>query len=378
VLDSSGKHDTSAPAAGWFKRLRLRPMRDGGDMLIGDCELTELGAQQLNDGLYKYDSVEIDSVVLNDTGDKVPNVFKSATLTNTPVLRMLPPVLDVAEHVVLAEPVEVALSEIVLADAPDPVAALCDKIDALLSELSDTLKGKAGIPTIRTMMREVRAKAGVHVAAAEDEDDGNPVEPAEAVSHDRSQDAKDGEGQTVTLAEGDAAEKGSDTVDPKIIEVLKLSEDADEAAVEAAIVTLSEERDSATARAEEAEGKLAEAEKVRRATEVEAKLSELVEGGHLAPGKRDELLAMAEESPSAFDTACELLKTAKVIDLTEHGTHEGADTDADPAADVEKRALALAEQRGIEYSEAYAQAMASTPGLADRRFAELTERIANT
>lgn len=47
----------------------------------------------------------------------------------------------------------------------DPVAALCDKVDALLAEMNTQLKGKLGIPAIRTMLREVKAKASAHTLA---------------------------------------------------------------------------------------------------------------------------------------------------------------------------------------------------------------------
>ena len=89
-------------------------------------------------------------------------------------------------------------------------------------------------------------------------------------------------------------------------------------------------------------------------------------------------MALAEKSAEAFEMTVALLKDAKAVDLDEHGTHEGGDGTSDPSADLEKRAVALAEAEKIDYADAYAKVMASDSSLAERRFAELTERIANT
>jgi len=112
MVDSSGQHDTAAPAAAWYKRLHVEPLKDGGEMLFGDAELTDLGASMLNAGHFRYGSVEIGEVVDNRTGETVPNVLRSSTLTNTPVLRLMPAVLDAASHIAASERVSIALSEI--------------------------------------------------------------------------------------------------------------------------------------------------------------------------------------------------------------------------------------------------------------------------
>ena len=364
VLDSSGKHDTSAPAAGWFKKLYTKPMHDGGDMLLGDCELTELGAQQLNEGLYKYDSVEIDSVVLNDSGERVPNVFKSATLTNTPVLRMLPAVLEVGESVALAEAIEVALSEVVLAepkdDEEDPVKCILDDMDALASKLDGALKGKRGMPAVRAFLKEVRAKAAAHSYS---EDDGSPVENNEADSDGGSPDAKADEGQTVTLAEGDAAPKGCDpSMNETIIKALKLTEESDEEAVEAAVVKLVEERDTARTQ-------LADTEKAKRDAEIEATLTALIEGGHVLPGQKDVWIKLAEDAPESFTAMAEERKSVKAIELGEVGqggipSEEPEDANLALAQLSEK----IAEERKLELGEAMSVALAERPDLASRLY----------
>lgn len=364
VLDSSGNHDTSAPAAGWFKRLYVAPTKDGGEMLFGDAELTDLGAAMLNDGLYKYDSIEIGPVVDNATGEKTDNVFRSATLTNTPVLRMLPPVLDAAD-MMLAEPVEIALSEVTLADGSDPVAAAVTKLDEALAAVNEALHGKLGVPAIRTMIRAAIEKASAHTLT---EDDGNPVELSDGSSEPVSQPAKGDEGHDVTLAEGDAAQKGSDPMKSVALK-LNLAEDADEATILAEVEKLAQAKDAA-------ETEAAAVRKEARDAEVERTLSELVNGGHVAPAKKDELQKLADESPAGFAMTVALLRDVKAIDLDEHGTHEGGGEDgADPAADLTRRAVALAEQKGIDLAEAMSIEITNTPGLAEQRLAELAQRI---
>jgi hypothetical protein len=350
VLDSSGRHDTTTPAAGWFKRLHMAPLTNGGDMLFGDCELTSLGAELLNAGAYKYDSVEIDAVTQNDTGKVVPNVFKSATLTNTPVLRMLPPVLEAGDAI------KVALSEVTAAE-PDPVAALCGRIDALLVELSDTMKGKAGVPVMRTMLREVAAKAGVHNLNASEVNDGDPAEPTNADSESDSQAAKDDEGQNVTLAEGDAATKGSDHMKSVALK-LNLAEDADEATIEAAVDKLTQEKTDAV-------DKLAESEKAKHDGEVEAKLEAAVTLCEITPGER---IALAEKDDAVRDSFLEARKGMKAIELGESGSGKSGidDESDDPTAELDKASTKMAEERSIPYGEAMALVLSEDPALAAR------------
>ena len=118
VVDSSGKHDTSAPAAGWVKRLYLAGYEGGGEdglALWADVKWTALGAELLSDERYKYGSVEIGSVVMNDSGETVDNVLRSLTLTNTPVLRLMPGVQDAAAR--RGDPLTLSLAEFVMDDS---------------------------------------------------------------------------------------------------------------------------------------------------------------------------------------------------------------------------------------------------------------------
>lgn len=318
VLDSSGRHDTAEPAAGWYKRLYVAPTKDGGEMLFGDVALTALGAEQLNGGLYRYGSIEIGPVIDNASGAKTDNVFRSATLTNTPVLRMMPPVLDAADVIAASEAVEVALAEI---------------------------------------------------SAVPPADDGDPAAPGSGCSDDRSLQAKADEGPAATLREDDAAMKGSDPM-KTLIAVLKLAEDADEAAVRAAVVKLTDERDAERTRADDAEAKLADLAKAKRDAEVEARLAELIDGGNLLPAERESWAKLAEDAPASFDLLTEQAKARKVVDLDEHGTSgqgKPGDAYADASVELAARAKARAAKDGLSYDTAMSLELAeNSDGIRER------------
>jgi hypothetical protein len=168
-VESDGTHKGVSPAAGWIDRLYMAPFEwkgVSGDALFADWTPNQLGAQIVNDGQFAYDSVDICPHKDPVTGSVTPNVLKATALTNRPVLRMMPGVKEAGDSIKLSEPITLQLSEVSLAEpVEDPIAALCDKVDALLGEMSTQLKGKAGIPAIRTMLREVKAKAAAHTLA---------------------------------------------------------------------------------------------------------------------------------------------------------------------------------------------------------------------
>jgi hypothetical protein len=440
VLDSSGNHDTTAPAAGWFKKLYVAPMKDGKDMLFGDAELTVLGAQMLNDGLYKYDSIEIGAAVDNTTGKTTDTVFRSATLTNTPVLRVLPGILDAADGIAASEPVTIALSEITAADKPavDPVQSILDDMDALAAKADAAMKGKKGMPSFRTMMREARAKLSAHALAESgstndlrdalqdaladaygalvdnlyvedfgpdwliantwDEGEsvyyriaysqdpttgiilGQPVEvtrdttyvpvsdssPAgapPASSTARSAMLKATEGQGKRLAEGDAAQKGSGSMDIKILKVLQLAEGASDEAVQSAVMNLAD-------RMATAETALAETVKAKRDGEVETKLSELIADGHVLPGQKETWLKLAETAPESFDAMAEQVKTVKAIDLGEKGTDKHGDADKAASVQLAEAADKIAAERKVDLATATDLALTENPELKARYAAE--------
>jgi hypothetical protein len=331
VIDSSGVHDARTPASAWVKRLSIEPTADGGELLIAWSQLTDLGAADLANARYRYASVEIGPHVRNDTGERVANVLKGATFTNTPVLRLMPAVLDTPEAIAAAE-IVVALSEISPPEA-DPVATLVDEIDGLLGRLSDALKGKAGIPAIRTMLREVRAKASVH---ALDETDP-PASPQK---------------ETTRMS--------------KLTEFLKLAEDADEPAILAEVKSIAGENASLKT-------SLAERERAERVR----KLGESIAAGHILPAEKEALLSLAEAAPQTFDATLAARQGVKVIDLAERGSGKTPDAEAErkPAAlELAEKAAILAEKEGIGLAEATSKVIAAEPNLGERYLAETMSR----
>ena len=170
VVDSSGRHDTSAPAAGWVKRVYLASYEEGdvaGLALWADVKWTALGAEMLTDEQYKYGSVEIGPVTMNDSGATFDSVLRSLTLTNTPVLRMMPGVEDAAEK--QRSVVTLSLSELTLAGNPetapgaDGAPSEENPIDGLLTEFADwhgrlkgALKGSPGNSAVHTSIKACR------------------------------------------------------------------------------------------------------------------------------------------------------------------------------------------------------------------------------
>lgn len=350
VVDSSGRHDTSTEAAGWIKRLFVASTKDGGEALYADWEPTDLGASLLNEKRYAYNSVEIGDVVDNATGKKTHNVLRSATLTNTPMLRMLPPVLEAGESIA-TEPVSLALSELTAAD-DDPVAALIAKIDGLLAD--DTLKGKAGITAIRTMLREVRAKASAHTLSEP------PVDaPAESFSDSASE---SGVAQPIPHKEKLNMSE--------LTQLLQLSEDADEAQIATSLKLVLDE--NATLKAHAAEGE--KAERVRR---LDAAIASGQDG--VLPAKRDALLALAESDPKTFDATMDALKGVKVIALGEVGSGETTEETeyADASAELaEKTAARMGKDGTTDYGAAMTLVLSEDEDLRERYVAFTTRKEA--
>lgn len=318
VVDSSGRHDTSTPAAGWVKRVYLASYEEGdvtGLALWADVKWTKLGAELLTDERYKYGSVEIGSVVLNDSGETVDNVLRSLTLTNTPVLRLMPDVQNAGEKQRVVT--TLSLSEITLS---------------------------------------------TH------EDDGNPAVPTSGSSGDVSQPAKVGEGHDVTLAEGDAAPKGSDHM-KTVATKLNLAEDATEATILAEVTKLAEHDAAETARANAAEATLAETAKKAATDAFAVKLDEKITGGFIATGERETFVELAEKQSVELAETLIGARTSKVVDLTERGTSgEGEDggTYADASVELAEKAKARAAKDGSTYTAAEKLVLAEDSGLADR------------
>lgn len=448
-------HDPKSPANGWVERLYMAPYEWNGlsgEALYADWTPNERGASAVNGGDYAYDSLEIGAHTDPVSGAKHENVLKAISLTNRPVLRMMPPVAEAGESLRLAEPLELALSEVVAADAEDPAAEVMAKFEEALSFASEKLKGKAGIRDIRTYIRAALSKASAHklsedgstndlreeLSAAlhaalaspmteglyvEDfgpdwvifhvwkagvgDDDatyratfeqtasgitlGQPVEVKRVTTYVTVNDSTPGaspaagstalshaakatEGQGTRLAEGHAAGKGVDPQMKSVIQSLKLSEDADESAVLAAVMRLSEERDSEKSRADAAELRLAEAERDERVRAFEAKLAEATSPDdkqlvHILPGERDTYLALAEIDHDKALAAVEARMKGPGLKLGANGVGSEGDSGAEKRPDIElteRTRARMGEDTSLSYSKAMRLVLSEDADLATR------------
>ncbi len=425
VIDSSGTHNQQAPASAWTKRLEIVKTNDGGELLVAHSQLTDVGADDLNNQRFRYASVEIGPYVRNDTGEKVANVYKGATFTNTPVLRIMPSVLDTPEAIAASE-ICFALSEIEAAD-DDPVLAILDDMDTLASKLDDALKGKKGMPAIRTMLREIRTKANVHKQLADSANDQRRnLESAIEEQIGRGVwvedfNAADGwvvfttygdgvipsitrravytsTGTTITIGaaieveprttyvpvqaptglspmggttgEAIAGSASAEGVGPSI----QPGKEQKQMSELTQLLKLSEGADEPTVLAEVkkvvterdvAVGKLSERDKADRVR----RLDEAITATEVLPREKDRLVKLAETHPDAFDAELADRKGGKQIDTTEHGSGApGKATDVYPNASVElaEKAKARAKKDSIEYSAASRLVLSEEPDLAER------------
>lgn len=398
VVDSSGKHDTSAPAAGWVKKVYLASYEEGdvtGLALWADVQWTTLGAQLLNDGLYQYDSVEIRPVVMNESGDEVPNVLCSFTLTNTPVISIMPGVKNAAEKQRVA--VTLSLSEVTLAEAGSVNDRRDELQDAVLGRFGATHGGSDLYVTdfgpgwviwstwqdgddrywrCEYKTTDQGITLGIPVEVKRDTTyvpvtDSSPTGRESASSTALSQDAKATEGHGAHLAEGVAATKGSDPMKTVAIR-LNLAEDASEALVLAEVVKLAEHDAAETERADAAEVKLAETEKTGAIAAFTIKLDEKIKTENtVAPGQRDYFLGLADRNMVEAELAL-ASHTVKVIDVAERGSGIQGDDKPTKRADVELSELSRARmvKDGIDYPKAMALTLSENPN-------EIRERYQN-
>ena len=157
-IDSSGRHDEGAPAAGWIKALAIKPWQKG-EALFAEVEWTNVGQRLVQDKLYKYLSPVLAPHTIPETGEKVFPVLRSMSLTNIPVLRMMPAIQasereefyeiacselieleqgtveEVPQGVNVKEPVETpAVEPEVVVETPAPVAETEEDVTASVVE----------------------------------------------------------------------------------------------------------------------------------------------------------------------------------------------------------------------------------------------------
>lgn len=418
-VESVGRHDVTSPAAGWFERLYMAPFEWqglAGEALYGDWVPNKRGAQLVNDGEYAYNSVEIATHKDPVTGTETPHVLKAVALTNRPVLRMMPAVAEAAESII-------QLSELTRLTEDDPVTTILDDMDALATKLDEALKGKKGMPAIRTMLREARSKASAHKLAEDSYNElrealesalaagvgehlwiadfsdewaiyeesslGGPFRlwrvayvrdesgitfgvPQEVERHtdyvpkspSLSEPAIDA---TAELLGSGASGPGVGQSPPrkekeqmsKLTEVLKLAEGADESLILAEVTKVTTERDTLAAKLAEGE----KAERVRR-------LDESINGKHILPAERDAYVALAESAPATFEASLTARNAAKpLIDTGEHGSGKAPnEPDPNKNASVELAEKTVARQKAekISYSEAQALVLSEDAALRER------------
>lgn len=391
-------HDPKSPANGWIDRLYMAPYEWqglSGEALYADWTPNELGAALVNDGQFAYDSIDLADYYTDPaTGTKHDNVLKAVSLANRPVLRMMPGVRDAGDALKLAEPRTFQLSEFTAAEpTPDPVTAILDDMDALAAKLDGVLKGKAGMPAMRTMLKEVRTKASAHALAeaGSTNDQREALEqalsdafgamheglyvedfgPDWVVFHTWSAGMAEGHYYRVDYSGttfGQTVEVERDTTYVPVIDSspagapatssAALSEDAkakegkgkrlaegdaaqkgvDPMKTVALKLNLAEDASEEIVLAEvvklsderdAAVAKLAEVEKAKRDAAIEATLTELVDGGHVLPGQKDAWTKLAEDSPESFAVFAVNAKKVKAIQLSEVGTSEGGESSTD-------------------------------------------------
>lgn len=393
VVDSSGSHDTSAPAAGWVKRVYLASYEQGdvtGLALWADVKWTQLGAELLTDEQYKYGSVEVGSVTLNDSGETIDNVLRSLTLTNTPVLRLMPGVQNAAEK--QRDVVTLSLSEVTAAEP----GSYNDLRDTLERQLMDAFGERlwvcdfgtewvvyegSGLDDVQHTYRTPYEKAEEGITLGQPVEvkrettyvpvsDSNPALTPQSADSAAVAPGKAAEGQTAAFTEG-AAPKGSDHMKTVAVK-LNLAEDADEGSILAGVVKLAEDRDAEKARADAAELKLTERDKAERTRAFEAKFAEATEPDEkgrvrVLPGEKDAYAKLAEADHDATLAALDARMSGPVaLQLGEVGSGGEGESHADPSVELAAKAKARAKADSTTYAEAERMVLAEDESLAER------------
>jgi phage I-like protein len=387
-IDSSGKHDESSPAAGWIKSV-YKDKWEGGQALFADVEWTDIGEDSIKNKRYKYLSPVIASHTIPETGEKVPNVLRSMSLTNVPVLRMMPSI-ELADgedsySIALSEltPFEPSETAIEAATTPpkapagkvgpppqdanqepapdeaapgeEPPAQLAPEeligiITTAVQKLAVALKGKTGTPAMRSFFKEAMAKAAIHASLSEED-----IEVVTAMADELRVDGKERNMKEVAKYFG-LTEDASEASVIEAAEILKNEVEALKEAqttLETQLTEVSEDRD--TARTE-----LSELSAKEQSTRVELLLSEAIAQNRILPadaGDSDNpgwLRTLAEKDFETFETVL-AAKQTKVVDLSEESSG-GETPPVDETKNASQRlavaAKKIASERGLKFAEA--------------------------
>ena len=149
------KHESDDVAAGWFKTLFLK---DDGEALWADIEMTPKGEKILGDKEFGYVSADFDTEYQdNETLKKFGCVLLGAGLTNRPVIKRMESVIQLAEKE--KDPVSEKISKLVKEGYPQDQAvaiALDMERKGKLSEGEQQMEEK--IKEMEAQMAELSAK----------------------------------------------------------------------------------------------------------------------------------------------------------------------------------------------------------------------------
>jgi len=228
----------------------------------------------------------------------------------------------------------------------ETVDAIVDQIMSSVSKLDAKIRYKRGAPALRGQFKDAISAYVTRIAASEGEAEASPSEDA---------------GKEMNSMQ-------------KLVEYFKLSEDADEdavmAAVEAQVTELTEARDTAVAEKEamavslaetveklsEAEAKLDEQEKVAREAEMEHRFSEAIKDGIVLPADiGDEenpgwLRKLAETSEELFAQYLDSRKSP-AVDLSEKGSGSNDEAAPEEKLRVDARLAKKAREMKEEHPE---------------------------
>lgn len=142
------KHESDDVAAGWFKSLFLR---EDGDELWADIEMTPKGEKILGDKEFGYVSADFDTEYQdNETLKKFGCVLLGAGLTNRPVIKRMESVIQLAEKE--KDPVSEKISKLVKEGYPQ------DQAVAIALDMERKGKLSEGEQQMEEKMKEMEAQ----------------------------------------------------------------------------------------------------------------------------------------------------------------------------------------------------------------------------
>lgn len=351
-------------AQGWIKRLWQGSFKhpvSGADVpsLMAEVDWTEAGAAAIKGGEFRYLSPEIGSYKDEETGKTYYPVLRSAALTNTPVLKLLPEVSlsdtgpPGAEKTVPLEVPEMRLDE--GSDIGSLFDELLSDMEALAQKGEAAWKGVKGAPAIRTYLKEVRAKLGNMRPATQMADPPKPDEKGLKMNEEIRkllQLSDEPTDEQITQALYLFAEKAAEEPVKKLAETAKELDD-----LKASMSGKDREHAEVIKR-------LTELETERAKDKAEIVIEKALTEGRMLPAHRERWEKLYLADPEG--TAGMISELPKVIDTGIHGNAGGADEGPEKALDAEVRRV-MSEGKIEDYGEALLVVCSERPELAKAR-----------